>query len=307
MGARRPRGKGGPSGWARLPTEKVHPSSQDLDCKTPAEILRLMEAEDCRAVHAVYRESTRIQRAAAKMARALGAGGRVIFMGAGTSGRLGVLEAAECPPTFGTAPWQIQAVVAGGRPAVFRAREGAEDRRADARAALRDKRLGAQDLVVGISASSVTPFVRSGLAYARKLGVGTVLITCGPRVRGLADLLIAPAVGSEILAGSTRLKAGTATKLVLNAMTMLAMVRLGKVYGPFMVDLRRGSAKLRDRARRIVAAAAGVSPRRASRLLAQARGDVKTAIVAGKLGVSVREAKGRLAETGGHLRAALEL
>ncbi len=264
-----------------------------------------MEAEDRRAIDAVYGESNRIEEASKQMARALEQGGRVIFLGAGTSGRLGVLEAAECPPTYGTAPWQIQAVVAGGRGAVFRAREGVEDKKEEAQAALRAKQVGPGDLVVGISASSVTPFVRSGLAYARKRGAKKLLVTCGPRVRGLADLVIAPSVGPEIIAGSTRLKAGTATKLVLNALTVLAMIHLGKLYGPFMVDLKSGSEKLRDRARRIVAAVAAVSPARASKLLADAGGEVKTAIIVGKLGLSPREARRRLETKNGNLRATL--
>lgn len=306
MTARKARKKTSISRWARLPTEQIHPSSRDLDRKTPANILRFMEAEDRRVIRAVYRESARIEKAAVRMARVLEAGGRIIYIGAGTSGRLGVLEAAECPPTFGTAPGQIQAVLAGGRGAVFRSREGAEDKRAEARAALRDKNLSCKDLVVGISASSVTPFVRSGLAYARQRGAATVLITCGIRVRKLADLVIAPSVGPEIVAGSTRLKAGTATKLVLNALTVLAMIRSNKVYGPYMVDLKPESAKLRDRALRIVADSARLSLDRASQLLRKARGNVKAAIAAGKLGVSVQEAKRRLGIEGGCLRSVLE-
>lgn len=256
-------------------------------------------------VAAVEAEGPRIARAALALARALARGGRVFLAGAGTSGRLGVLEAAECPPTFGTEPDRIVSLVAGGSGAVFRAVEGAEDRQADG--VLRARRLGRKDLVVGISASSVTPFVRSALGFARKRGASTVIVTCAPGSRGLrdlADVVVAPRVGAEVLAGSTRLKAGTATKLVLNRMTLLAMVRLKKVYGPFMVALRPGSAKLRDRARRMIEALASVDAAEAKKLLEQA-GDVKTAIAMGRLGISSGEARRRLSRTKGDLRAVL--
>jgi N-acetylmuramic acid 6-phosphate etherase len=240
------------------------------------------------------------------MAEALADGNRVFFLGAGTSGRLGVLEAAECPPTFGTRPAQIQAFMAGGRGAVARAREGAEDRGAEAVAALRKRKLVAGDLVVGISASSVTPFVRRGLAYARRRRARTVLLTCSPGGRGLAELVISTPVGPEILAGSTRLKAATATKLVLNSLSLLAMVRLGKVYGPYMVDLRAGSAKLRARARRMVAGLGKVSLATASRLLRASGGEVKTAIASARLGISARQARRELGRYSGNLRDLLE-
>ncbi|MGH9391379.1 MAG: N-acetylmuramic acid 6-phosphate etherase [Vicinamibacteria bacterium] len=256
---------------------------------------------------AVEAEAPRIAKAALALARALSRGGRVFLAGAGTSGRLGVLEAAECPPTFGTPPDRIVGLIAGGREAVHRAVEGAEDRKGDGRRLLRARRLGPKDLVVGISASSVTPFVRGALDFARERSASTVLVTCAPGARGLrhlADVVIAPSVGAEVLAGSTRMKAATATKLVLNRMTLLAMVRLKKVYGPFMVELRPGSAKLRDRARRMVEALASVDSERASKLLQQA-GEVKTAIAMGRLGISSAEARRRLARRKGDLRAVL--
>lgn len=258
-------------------------------------------------VTAVEAEAPRIARAALALARALSRGGRVFLAGAGTSGRLGVLEAAECPPTFGTVPDRIVGLIAGGGEAVHRAVEGAEDREGDGRRLLRARRLRPEDLVVGISASSVTPFVRGALDFARERGASTVLVTCAPGPRGLrrlADIVVAPRVGAELLAGSTRMKAGTATKLVLNRMTLLAMVRLKKVYGPFMVELRPGSAKLRDRARRIVEALASVDSERASKLLEQV-GDVKTAVAMGRLGISSTEARRRLARRKGDLRAVL--
>jgi N-acetylmuramic acid 6-phosphate etherase len=293
--------------WESLPTEALHPKSGNLDRLSPEALLALFSKEDRRMVAAVEAEAPRIARAASALARALSRGGRVFLAGAGTSGRLGVLEAAECPPTFGTDPDRIVGLIAGGSEAVRRAVEGAEDREGEGRRQLRSRRLRAADLVVGISASSVTPFVRGSLAFARDRGASTVLVTCAPGargLRGLADVVVAPRVGAEVLAGSTRMKAGTATKLVLNRMTLLAMIRLKKVYGPYMVELRPSSAKLEDRARRMVERLASVDSERASRLLDQA-GDVKTAVAMGRLGVSAAEARRRLARKMGDLRAVL--
>src|SRR5262245_20313138 len=242
--------------WSRLLTEGRNPQSSRLDSMSTAGIVRLMLDEDRRAISAALREQRAITRGAAEVERALRGGGRVLMLGAGTSGRLGVLEAAECPPTFGSDPDRIQAAMAGGEGAVFRAVEGAEDVAEDGARAAAWLRGG--DLLVGISASSVTPYVRGALAAARARGARTVLLTCAPQ-RGLsrlADVLVAVRTGPEVLTGSTRLKAGSATKAVLNAMTTAAMVRLGKAYQNLMVDVRPNSAKLRDRSRRIVAAAA---------------------------------------------------
>jgi len=293
--------------WESLPTEALHPKSANLDRLSPRALLELLSKEDRKLVTAVEAEAPRIARAALVFAQALSRGGRVFLAGAGTSGRLGILEAAECPPTFGTAPDRIVGLIAGGGEAVHRAVEGAEDRDAEGRRLLRLLRLRPRDLVVGISASSVTPFVRGALGFARERGASTVLVTCAPGasgIRRLADVVVAPRVGAELLAGSTRLKAGTATKLVLNRMSLLAMVRLKKIYGPFMVELRPGSAKLRDRARRMVEALASVDSERASKLLEQA-GDVKTAVAMGRLGISASEARRRLARKKGDLRAVL--
>jgi N-acetylmuramic acid 6-phosphate etherase len=268
-------------------------------------VVSLLLAEDRRAIGAAVRQSRAISRAAERAARALEAGGSVVFLGAGTSGRMGVLEAAECPPTFGLDPNQVRAVMAGGEEAVFRAVEGAEDREDNGRreaASLRPP-----DLLVGISASSITPFVRGALAAARENHVDTVLVTCAPG-RGLgrlADTVVAIASGPEVLTGSTRLKAGSATKAALNAITTAAMVRLGKAYENLMVDLRPSNAKLQDRARRIVAAAAGVDRDEAERLLSLAGGEVKTAIVMGRRGIAADAARARLAAGKGHVRRAL--
>ncbi len=229
----------------------------------------------------------------------------MVLLGAGTSGRLAVVEAAECPPTFGTDPRRIRAVMAGGQESVFLAREGSEDREDEGRG--EGASLAAKDLLVGISASSVTPFVRGALDAARGRGTKTVLVTCAPG-RGLArlaDVVIAVRSGPEVLTGSTRLKAGSATKAVLNAITTGAMVRLGKAYENLMVDLKPTSAKLVDRTQRIVAAATGRSNAEVLRLLERSNGEVKTAIVMGRLGVAADEARRRLSAAKGHVRAAL--
>ena len=295
-----------PSRWSSLLTESRNPRSRGLDTMSTARVVSLLLEEDRRAIGAAVRQGRAISRAAERAARALEAGGSVVFLGAGTSGRMGVLEAAECPPTFGLDPNRVRAVMAGGEGAVFRAAEGAEDNEANGRreaSALRPP-----DLLVGISASSVTPFVRGALAAARENGVATVLVTCapGPGLNRLADTVVAIASGPEVLTGSTRLKAGSATKAALNAITTAAMVRLGKAYDNLMVDLRPGNAKLQDRARRIVAAAAGISPDEAERLLSLAGGEVKTAIVMGRRGIGADAARGRLAAAKGHVRRALK-
>src|SRR5438874_3525845 len=250
--------------YARLATERANPKSRALDLLRPREIAALMNREDRRAVRAVGRVRAEIATAVNLIVAALRAGGRLFFVGAGTSGRLGVLEAAECPPTFGTSPRLVQAIMAGGRGAVFRSREGAED---DASAAARvvRARVRAGDVVVGVSASGVTPFVRTALAVAAARGAATILVACNPKTgaRVRADIIVAPAPGPEVLAGSTRLKAGTATKLVLNTLTTASMARLGKVYGNRMVDVQPRSHKLRERALGLVMELGGVSRPRA--------------------------------------------
>jgi N-acetylmuramic acid 6-phosphate etherase len=268
-------------------------------------IVGLLLDEDRRALSAAARERRAIARAARLAARVLEDAGDVVFAGAGTSGRLGALEAAECPPTFGIDPRRIRAVMAGGPDAFVVSREGAEDRVRDGQR--EGHRLRRGDLLVGISASSVTPFVRGALRGARARGACTVLVTCAPG-RGLgrlADVVVAIRSGPEVLAGSTRLKAGSATKAALNAITTAAMVRLGKAYEGLMVDLKPTSAKLRDRMRRIVAAAAGVTAAEAARLLRAAGGETKTAIVMGRLGLPASAARARLARARGHVRRAL--
>jgi N-acetylmuramic acid 6-phosphate etherase len=285
-------------------TEGRNPRSRGLDTMSTGRVVRLLLEDDRRAITATVRQSRTISRAAERAARALAAGGSVVFLGAGTSGRLGVLEAAECPPTFGLDPGQVRAVMAGGEGAVFRAVEGAEDNEENGRR--EGSALRPPDLLVGISASSVTPFVRGALAAARTNGVETVLVTCapGPGLSRLADTVVAIASGPEVLTGSTRLKAGSATKAALNAITTAAMVRLGKAYDNLMVDMRPTNAKLLDRARRIIAAAGGATPDEAGRLLALAGNEVKTAIVMARRGVSADAARQLLAAAKGHVRKA---
>jgi N-acetylmuramic acid 6-phosphate etherase len=273
----------------RLTTERPNRASRNLDRLSPMAIARLMNSEDRRAVAAVGRAVPRIAAAVTLIARALADGGRLFFVGAGTSGRLGVLEAAECPPTFGTKPSLVQAIMAGGRASVFRSREGAED---DAGAAARAVRARVRrgDVVVGVSASGVTPFARSALATARTRGAGTILVVCNTRATAPADVVIVAAPGPEVLAGSTRLKAGTATKLVLNTLTTATMARLGKMYGNRMVDLQPRSAKLRERAVRLVMELGRVSRPRAQRLLRET-GNVRAAIVMARAGVTSRSSR----------------
>jgi len=294
------------SKWRSLATEAAHPRSRNLDRLGIERVVALMQAEDRRVVAALRAARRDIVRAARAFSEVYLSGGRCLLFGAGTSGRLAVLEAAELPPTFGTDPRRVQAFMAGGRAAVFRSREGAEDARAEG--ARQASRARARDLVIGVSASSVTPFVRGALARARERGARTVLVTAhaSPATRALADVVVALRVGPEVVAGSTRLKAGTATKLALNQITTSAFAASGRVFGPWMVDLSRGSAKLRDRAARTVAAASGATPAKARRLLARARGDVKAAIFMARTGGDARSARATLARAGGNLRTALE-
>jgi len=272
----------------------------------PAAVVRLLFREERRSVRAVEAAADAVAAVAVAAAQALATGGRLVYLGAGTSGRLGALDAAECGPTFGARPGQVVAVVAGGARALRRAVEGAEDDARAAGRALARIRVGPRDLVVGIAASGITPFVVGGLHTARHAAATTALVTCAPgaaRAAGVhADLLVGLAVGPEVLAGSTRLKAGTATKLVLNAISTAAMVSIGKCYGPRMIDVVPSSAKLRARARRLIAELTG-RPTRAGRLLARAGGRVKTAVVMGRLGVDRAEAERRLRAAGGRLRA----
>ncbi len=289
-------------------TERRNPRTRDLDRRATIEIVDALNAEDRRVAPAVGRERRRIAAAVDLTAERLARGGRLFYVGAGTSGRLGVLDASECPPTYGTPPAMVQGIMAGGRRALWRAAEGAEDRAGDGAAAMDRRRVGPRDVVCGIAASGGTPFVLGALARARARGAATLLVTCAPeaRRRAPADIVIAPVVGPEAVAGSTRMKAGTATKLVLNTLTTAVMVRLGKVHGNLMVDVRASNAKLRDRAERMVRELTGLDGLRARRLLGRARGHVKTAVVMHAGRTRAARAAALLAEHGHSLRKTLE-
>jgi N-acetylmuramic acid 6-phosphate etherase len=234
------------SKWESLPTEAINPNSLSVDKIPVSDIIEMIVNEDRKVVAAVHKERQRIAQGVEIITQALRKGGRVIFVGAGTSGRLGVVEASEMPPTFGTRPSLVQAIMAGGQEAVFRAKEGVEDNYEEGARSIARVRLGKKDVVVGVSASGMTPFVRGGLTRARKAGAKIIFVTCWPgsELQNFVDLQIAPAVGPEIIAGSTRLKAGTATKMVLNMLTTIAMIKVGKTYGNLMVDVQTGSEKL---------------------------------------------------------------
>ncbi len=289
------------------PTEDRLAASARLDRLSVRAALELMSEQDAAAVAAVAAERANVARAVSLVVDGLGRGGRLIYVGAGTSGRLGVLDASECPPTFGTHPEFVQAVIAGGPGAVFRAAEGAEDDAAAGAAAVDERQVGPADVVCGIAASGRTPFVWAALRRARERGGRTVFVACAPPAPGEpeVDVAIRPITGPEVLTGSTRLKAGTATKLVLNQITTVAMVRLGKTYGNLMVDVRATNAKLRRRATRMVAELAGCDAAAAAALLARADGHVKVAVVMARFDVPAEAARDRLATHGGHLRAAL--
>jgi len=288
-------------------TERPNPAARGLDRRSAADLVRLMHREDARALRAVRRVLPRVAAAVRLLERVLDRGGRCVLAGAGTSGRLAAMEAAECPPTFSAPPGQFIALMAGGPAALQRAVEGAEDDPSAGARQARAARIGPGDLVVGVSASGATPFVRGVLGEARRRGAATVLIACVPRppLASLARLVIPLAVGPEVVAGSTRLKAGTATKLVLNMLTTAAMARRGKVHDNLMVDVRPTNAKLRARAVRIVASIARVDPAMARRHLARAGWEVKTAVLCAARGLAPATARDLLRRTRGRIRPAL--
>jgi N-acetylmuramic acid 6-phosphate etherase len=292
----------------RLLTEQRNPASRELDTLPVEEILRLINAQDKLVPLAVEKEIPHITQAVDLVVAAFRRGGRLIYVGAGTSGRLGIIDASECPPTFGTDASQVVGMIAGGTVAMFSSQEGAEDNQAQARLDIDAVRVGSDDVVCGIAASRRTPYVVAAVARARELGAGTVYITTNPRAdfNLHVDVAICPEVGPEVLMGSTRMKSGTAQKLVLNMLTTTAMVRMGKVYENMMVDLQLTNNKLVERARWIVMLAAGVAYDVASETLDRAGGHVKTAIVMLKTGVDADEARRRVADAGGFVRGALD-
>jgi N-acetylmuramic acid 6-phosphate etherase len=295
------------SKWQSLPTEAINPLSLGIDKAPTADIVDLMVAEDKKVVAAVQRERERIAHGIEIISSAVRRGGRIILVGAGTSGRLGVVEAAEMPPTFSTSPRMVQAIMAGGQEAVFKAKEGVEDNFEEGSRSISRLRVTKKDVIIGVSASGITPFVRGALTRARKAGARIVFVTCWPgsELQTFVDLIIAPAVGPEVIAGSTRLKAGTATKMVLNMLTTISMIKVGKTYGNLMVDVKTGSEKLKDRARRIVTIVTGLEYDEADELLKKAKWDVKAAIVMQKTGSTLAGALKKLRQADDSVREAL--
>lgn len=292
---------------SQLLTEQRNPTSMDLDMRSTEGILRLLNAEDKLVPLAVEREIPYIIQAVDYVVQSLKSGGRLLYFGAGTSGRLGVIDASECPPTFGTDPATVVGVIAGGRAAMFQSQEGAEDDAENGRRDVDAYGVNAKDTVCGIAASRRTPYVVGAVARARELGAKTIYVTTNPRSEFNleVDVAICPEVGPEVLMGSTRMKSGTAQKLVLNMLTTTSMVRLGKVYENMMVDLQLTNVKLRERAKRIVMMATGLDYAGAERALHLAGGHVKTAIVMVHTGVSAEEARLRIQKADGSVRRAM--
>jgi N-acetylmuramic acid 6-phosphate etherase len=289
-------------------TEQRNPRSRRLDQLTTRELLKMVNREDRLVPRAVARELGPISRAVEVVAKSIEKGGRLIYVGAGTSGRLAALDAAECPPTFGVPSRLVQAVVAGGRRALTRAAEGVEDSASQGARDLAAKKIGAEDVVIGVTASGSTPYVVGALRFARKRGAKTVLLTSNRNspARRWAYITIAPHTGPEVIAGSTRMKAGTAQKLILNMLSTAAMIRLGRVYNNWMVDLSMTNEKLRSRGLRILEEATGASATKAKRALTRS-GSLRIALLMLRTGMSPTEARRRLRRTGGNLWQALAL
>src|SRR5215468_6508585 len=295
------------SKWQSLPTEAINPATLDIDKLSPADIVEEMINEDKKVLTAVHREKERISVGVEIISQALRKGGRIVFVGAGTSGRLGVLESAEMPPTFGTSSDLVLAIMAGGKNAFLRAKEGVEDNYEEGARSIMRLHPGKKDVVIGVSASGMTQFVRGALTRGRRAGSKIIFVTCDPRteLQTFVDLTIAPAVGPEVIAGSTRLKAGTATKMVLNMLTTASMIRIGKTYGNLMVDVETGSEKRKDRARRIITIVTGLEYDEADRLLRKAHWNVKAAIVMQKAHLTYTQSLSRLRRAHDFVRDAI--
>lgn len=300
----------------RLSTEQRNPASMDIDARSIDEILQIITSEDQKVAPAVEKELPYIGKAVELVVRAIKQGGRLLYAGAGTSGRLGVLDAVECPPTYGTPHGLIQGVIAGGEKAMFKAQEGAEDKEENGARDVDEQKINDKDVVCGIAASLRTPYVVGAVKRAKQLGAKTLYVTTNPRSRlyspeftevaNVIDIAICPEVGPEVIMGSTRMKSGTAQKLVLNMITTTAMVRLGKVYENMMIDLQMTNLKLHERAKRIVMTITGIEYDEAADYLEKAGGHVKTALVMIKGRVDREEAQRRLERADGFVRAAIE-
>jgi N-acetylmuramic acid 6-phosphate etherase len=294
-----------------LSTEQINPATENIDLASTREILNLINQEDKKVPNAVEREIPFIEQAVNIIYESLKQNGRLIYIGAGTSGRLGVIDASECPPTFGTSPETVQAIIAGGNQAMFAAQEGAEDNEQQAVIDLNKKNLASIDVVCGIAASGRTPYVKSAINYAHSIGCKTIMITTSKReeilTRGInADVFICPYVGPEVIAGSTRMKSGTAQKLVMNMLTTATMIKLGKTYGNIMVDLQQTNQKLVERSKNIIMKICNLDYNKASELLLQSNGNVKVAIVMAKTGTNRQSAINLLENAQGKIRDAIK-
>ncbi|MFQ5963777.1 MAG: N-acetylmuramic acid 6-phosphate etherase [Candidatus Scalinduaceae bacterium] len=289
---------------SNLITEQRNPNTLEIDCKSTSEIVEIINDEDSNVINAVRKERQNITKAVDLIVASFKKGGRLFYVGAGTSGRLGVLDASECPPTFGTDSELVKGIIAGGTEALTRSIEGAEDKHEDGEQAIKDNGITAQDTVVGIATGGTTPFVHGALVQANRIGSTTIFLCCNPDTDPAedVDVIIRPITGPEVITGSTRMKAGTATKYVLNTLTTASMIKMGKVYENLMVDLQVKNEKLKDRAERIIMTVIDLDRDSASELLKKAKGNVKIAIVMHKLQIDYEEAKNRLDECEGFVR-----
>jgi N-acetylmuramic acid 6-phosphate etherase len=292
---------------SKLITEQRNPNTLDIDCKSTLEIVDIINAEDSKVINDVHNERQNISKAVDLIVESFKKGGRLFYIGAGTSGRLGVLDASECPPTFGTNPELVNGIIAGGLEALTRSIEGAEDRHVDGEQVIIEIGITDKDIVVGIATSGTTPFVHGALVQANRIGAATIFLCCNPDLNPTADVdvTIRPITGPEVITGSTRMKAGTATKLILNTLTTASMIKMGKVYENLMVDLQVKNEKLKDRAERIIMTVTDLDRDAADKLLEKANGNVKTAIVMHKLQTDYEEAINKLDEYEGFVRKVL--
>lgn len=293
---------------SKLTTEQRNSSTHDIDCKSSLEIVDIINSEDSNVISAVHNERHNISKTIDLIVKSFKKGGSLIYIGAGTSGRLGVLDASECPPTFGTNPELVRGIIAGGIDALTRSIEGAEDRHIDGEQAITKNGITADDIVVGIATGGTTPFVHGALAQANKIGAATVFLCCNPDTNPSSDVdvTIRPITGPEVITGSTRMKAGTATKLILNTLTTASMIKIGKVFQNLMVDLQVNNIKLKDRAERIIMTVTNLDREAADNLLKEAKGHVKTAIIMHNLQTDYEDARMRLQTNDGLVGKVLE-
>ena len=289
---------------SKLITEQRNSKTLDIDSKSTSEIVDIINTEDSNVIDAINKERQSITKAVDLIVASFRIGGRLFYVGAGTSGRLGVLDASECPPTFGTDPELVKGIIAGGNDALTRSIEGAEDRHEDGEQAVKEHGIKPEDTVVGIATGGTTPFVHGALAQANSIGATTIFLCCNPDTGPVeeVDVIIRPITGPEVITGSTRMKAGTATKLILNTLTTAAMIKMGKVYENLMIDLQANNVKLKDRAERIIMVLTDLNRDSADKLLTKANGNVKTAIVMHKLQTGYEEASRELEKHNGFVR-----